>query len=302
MKKRNKFSRALYSVLETTSKTERIILALLASVMIVSTFVLLNKMIFAITKQQPIKGGTYSEGIIGTPKFINPVLATSQIDKDLSRLVYSGILRKTNFGTYEPDLGSCENIATKNVTCTLRDKLLFSDGKPLTAEDVVFTIELLKDLSGRNPQGSLWLGIELKVVDEKTVSFTLPQGYSGFQDLLTQGIIPGHIWQGQTQEDIETSLYNLEPIGSGPYKVSSLTRDNTRTKASMIILRRSDIITILRILKKLSLEPMKVLKNFLMLLKITRLMVDSFQNIAPFRVDYSVTSTHFLPLKCTRFL
>lgn len=238
MKKRNKFSRALYSLLETTSKKERFLLGTLALVMVISSFALLDKMIFAITKEQPIHGGTYSEGIVGTPKFINPVLATSQIDKDLSRLVYSGLLRKTNFGTYESDLGSCVNIATKNVTCTLRDKLLFSDGKPLTAEDVVFTIELLKDLSGRNPQGSLWLGIEVKALDEKTVSFVLPQGYSGFQDLLTQGIIPEHIWQGQTQEDIETSPYNLEPVGSGPYKVTSLSRGNADIKASVITLKR----------------------------------------------------------------
>lgn len=239
MKKQNKLSAALYSILESTSFSQRVLLSLLALVMVVSVFVLVNKTIFLLTHEQAVRGGTYTEGIIGTPKFINPVLATSQIDKDLSRLVYAGILRKTDFGSYEPDLGSCDNVAETTVTCTLKEKLAFSDGKPITSEDVVFTIELLKDLSGRNPQGSLWLGINVQATSPQTVIFTLPKGYSGFEDLLTQGIIPQHVWEGLTQEDIETSSDNLEPVGSGPYKVSSLSRDDKRTKTSMVVLKRS---------------------------------------------------------------
>lgn len=234
MKKQNKISTALYSILESTSFMQRTVLVLLSIVMVISVFALVNKTIFLFTHEQGIRGGTYSEGIIGTPKFINPVLATSQIDKDLSRLVYAGLLRKQDFGNYEPDLGSCNNVAETTVTCTLKDKLAFSDGKPITADDVVFTIELLKDLSGRNPQGSLWLGIEVQATDSKTITFTLPKGYSGFEDLLTQGIIPQHIWEGLTQEDIETSSNNLEPVGSGPYKVASISGDT-----STVTLKRS---------------------------------------------------------------
>lgn len=214
------------SVIARLNRIERSIFVVGAMLMVVALFGFVASYLTNETKEHPAAGGLYTEGVVGAPKFINPVLASSQTDKDLVKLIYSGLLRKTGYGTYQPDLASCTYSTDTVVQCVINPKAQFQDGTAVTAEDVQFTISTLKELANRNPLGNLWLGIEVTAVDDETVKFTLPERYSGFDELLTQGILPKHVWVESNAESIENHPANLEPIGSGPYKLVNIASDS----------------------------------------------------------------------------
>ena len=90
----------------------------------------------------PAYGGSFTEGIIGIPRFINPLIAVSDADRDLTLLAYSGLMRATASGTLIPDLALNYEISDDGLvyTFTIKDTAVFHDGTPVTADDVIFTI------------------------------------------------------------------------------------------------------------------------------------------------------------------
>lgn len=177
----------------------------------------------------PVSGGTINEGIIGTPTLINPVSAVSDADKDLTALVYSGLMRKDTDGKLIPDLAEdYPEISAdgKNYTFKLKSDLEFQDGEKITAQDVIFTIEKIKDPIVKSPRKSDWDGVSVYSTDDLTVVFTLAQPYISFLDNTTIGILPSHLWK-----DININEFNINPlnsikaIGSGPYKIISVSKN-----------------------------------------------------------------------------
>ncbi len=180
----------------------------------------------------PTSGGTLREGILGTPRFINPVLATSDVDQDLSKLVYSGLVRRVSSdnGTSEiiPDLAESYTVSEdgKVYTFILKKDAKFSDHKPVRAEDVVFTIKTIQDNQFQSPLSGNWIGVSAEAINDTTLKITLPRSFSGFLDSATVGILPKHIWGTFTVDEFLASNYNTRPIGSGPYKISAINRDS----------------------------------------------------------------------------
>jgi peptide/nickel transport system substrate-binding protein len=100
---------------------------------------------------------------------------------------------------------------------TLREGINWTDGEPLTAEDVVFTFELGKFPSV--PYSTLWDWLEsVEAVDDYTVDFTFSApNYQEWASLIYQtGIVPKHLWEGRTEEEVSTGA-NENPVGTGPY-------------------------------------------------------------------------------------
>ena len=186
------------------------------------TYTLNERMLSAV----PGYGGTLTEGIVGTPRFINPVLAISDADRDLSTLIYSGLLHATEDGSYEPSLAKSYTISEDGTiyTAVLNPDAHFSDGTQVTAADVVFTISKIQDPTLKSPLRANWDGVVVEAVDEQTVRFTLASSYAPFIDNLTTGILPKHLWQTVSNEEFPFSELNTSPIGSGPFKVDSITR------------------------------------------------------------------------------
>jgi peptide/nickel transport system substrate-binding protein len=178
------------------------------------------------TKQVPVHGGTYREGIVGSPRFINPILATSDADQDLTNLVYSGLVRTAPDGSVESDLASNWIISPdgKTYTITLKPKIFFHDGTPITSGDVAFTVSKIQDPTLKSPLRVAWDGVTISTPDARTVVFQLVKPYAGFLNQLTVGILPEHIWSSISNDNWPTSQYESEPIGSGPYKVTSVSR------------------------------------------------------------------------------
>lgn len=184
--------------------------------------------------EMPRAGGVHVEGLAGTPRFINPLQAISGADKDLTALVFAGLMRRDSTGTLVPLLAESYSVSEEGTvyTFTLRKDLTFHDGTPLTAADVVFTVEQAANPGIRSPLYANWDNIEVEQTDIHTVVFTLPEPYIPFLGNTTMGILPKHLWSELKPEEFSFSDLNMRPIGAGPYKVDQLIRDKSGIPAS----------------------------------------------------------------------
>ena len=175
----------------------------------------------------PDAGGSFTEGIIGVPRFINPLLAISDADRDLTTLVYSGLMAVTGDGSLVPDLAESYSVSDDGTiyTFTLRENLVFHDKTPLTADDVVFTITLAQDDVLKSPKRPNWEGVTVSSPDPRTIVFTLTEPFTPFLKNTTLGILPKHLWDLDSSDLISFSNHNSLPIGSGPFKVTIVERD-----------------------------------------------------------------------------
>ncbi len=208
---------------------ERLVLYLLTTVLSLSMLVMLANLNAAASLVVPTQGGSLVEGATGPVRFINPLLAISQADQDLTALVYSGLMRTLPDGTVVPDLAEGYSISTDGRTYTfaLRPDAVFHDGTKITAADVIFTIKVALDERINSPRRADWTGVTLSAPDAKTVVFTLPHAYAPFIDNATLGILPEHLWKTISPEEFPFNSLNTNPIGSGPYQISGVATDSS---------------------------------------------------------------------------
>ena len=110
-------------------------------------------------------------------------------------------------------------------TFKIRDGVKWHNGESLTVDDIIFTIEAIKNEDYRSPLYSSFNGVSIEKIDELTFKITLGSPYSPFLDLLTFGILPKSIWSKVNPSGAILSEFNLKPVGSGPYKFKSLTKN-----------------------------------------------------------------------------
>lgn len=187
------------------------------------------------TEFEPKSGGTYTEGVVGVPQYINPIFAQNDVDRDLSSLVYSGLLRYTSNREVTGDLAESYEISqdAKTYTFHLRQGVTWHDGQPLSIDDVLFTITLIKDPKSRSPLSLSYKDVEAKKVDDATLQFILPKPFAPFLDLVaTTGILPRHVWSSIQPENLFFASPNVKPIGTGPWKYSNFSKDRDGTLRS----------------------------------------------------------------------
>ncbi len=182
----------------------------------------------------PARGGSLTEGVIGAPRFLNPVLASTETDASLTKLLFSGLVKAHTDGTYSPELADHYEVSAdgKTYTFTLRDNLRWSDRKPLTSADVAFTVTKLK-----NPllnQTSDWSNITVSTPDIKTIIVTTSGNPDEILEKMSTGITPEHVWSEIDDDVFEFAPQNLHPVGSGPFTYTDLSsRDGIPTKISL---------------------------------------------------------------------
>jgi peptide/nickel transport system substrate-binding protein len=215
--------------LKALGKGGRALFLFFAALLIGSSVGLLYMLESRFLVDAPARGGMLTEGVIGSPRFINPVLAISDADRDLTALVYSGLLRASAEGGYLSDLADHYEVSEDGRTYTfvLRKNATFHDGTPVTAEDVVFTVTKAQDSALKSPLRANWDGITAEVVDAQTVRFTLRTAYAPFIENLTLGILPKSRWSEVSDEEFPFSDLNAEPVGSGPYRVAGIDRSSS---------------------------------------------------------------------------
>jgi len=202
---------------------EKIVFLVLLLLFISSITVLSLNFYYKNTKAVPTRGGTHTEGVIGQPRFINPIYANSDADRDLTQLVFSGLVKYDKELNIIPDLADFQiEEDGKIYIFHLKENLKWQDNNPITADDVIFTIKTIQDPNYKSPLQASWIGVEVEKIDDLTVKLILRKPYAAFLENCTIGILPKHIWQNVLAENFAFESYNLKPIGSGSFKVKKV--------------------------------------------------------------------------------
>lgn len=222
------FENGIRGIVRSFGTKGKIVLACFVILFVGSSLSMAKAVSEAFTVSVPAYGGTLREGVIGLPQFINPVLSVSGPSQDLTSLIYSGLTKKTPEGTFVPDLAESYTVSSdfKTYTFILRDGVTFHDGKPVTADDVIFTLSRATDPALKSPKRANWEGVTVQKINQQTIQFSLKQPYPFFLENATMGILPKHIWSGVSNEEFTFSNYNRNPIGSGPYKISNISTNS----------------------------------------------------------------------------
>ncbi|MCK4781773.1 peptidoglycan-binding protein [Candidatus Parcubacteria bacterium] len=227
-------------VFKVLNKNEKIILCSFFILTFTSSIFLIFNFYIQNTQTQPADGGIYREGVVGRPRFINPVYsAANDVDRDLTELIFSGLMKYDREGKIVPDLVRDYKIDEQGTIYEfyLKDNILWHDGKKLTAEDVVFTIKTIQNPDYKSPLWINWLGIKVEKTSELVVRFTLKKPYPGFLETATVKIMPKHIWENISPQNFPLTDYNFQPIGTGPYKLKNIERD--KLGVSFLILEKN---------------------------------------------------------------
>lgn len=212
--------------IRSLSHGDKLIVSVLGLMVLGSSLAGLYALERSVLVEVPAHGGTLTEGIVGTPRFVNPLLAFTDADRDLTALTYAGLMGLSGDGTLVPVLAESYTVSEdgKEYVFLLREGVRFSDNTPVTADDVVFTVEKAQDPGLKSPELANWANIEAEVVDARTVRFLLPQPYAPFLVDTTLGILPAHLWRNVPVDEFPFSPLMQDPVGAGPFEVISLTR------------------------------------------------------------------------------
>jgi len=218
------FFDGLFRFLDNRQPSDRFIFSLLLLTFLISLWYTLYAINDSYVTEVPTAGGTLVEGVVGAPRFVNPVLAITRADHDLVALTYSGLMTLTPQGTLAPDLAESVTVSDDGLVynVVLKQGQKFHDNSEITSEDVAFTIGLIQNAALKSPLRGNWSGVKVEVLGDYELNFVLDDAYAPFIENLTVGVMPKHIWSTLTDEELPFSQHNTEPIGSGPYRLSEI--------------------------------------------------------------------------------
>jgi peptide/nickel transport system substrate-binding protein len=202
------------------------ILVVAVTLVIVALLLLSQQPVSITILPQAAPGGIYTEALIGSMGRLNPMLDwNNSADRDINRLIFSGLMKFDGRGMPQPDLADSWGESADGTTYnfSIRSNAKWHDGEPVTSDDVIFTIEVIKSASFF-PQDikDLWSQIEVKRLNGQTLQFTLPEPFAPFLDYTTFGILPKHLLENVPADQLASADFNLKPIGTGPYKFDRL--------------------------------------------------------------------------------
>jgi len=193
---------------------------------------------------QPASGGIYTEALVGAFGRLNPMLdLNNPADRQVDRLLFSGLLKFDSQGIPQPDLAESWGVSAdgKIYNVTMRANANWDDGTPVTSDDVIFTLSLLRSqASAFSPDvHSLWEGVQVTRLNDKNIKFVLTEPFVPFLDYLTFGILPKHLLESVSADQLATNGFNLAPVGSGPYKFDHLTIENGKVAGVVLTASKS---------------------------------------------------------------
>lgn len=210
------------------SGKELLIIYICLAILLVNTGIVAVKYYKNHFQPAPKRGGSYAEGLVGVPQYVNPLYAgVSDVDNDIASLVFSSLLKRDGNGQLVKDLADSysANKDGKIYKFTIKQGVKWHDASDLTVDDIVFTFNIIKDKQYNSPLRVGFGGVEIKKLDGKTVEFDLADSYAAFLELMDFGILPQAQWGQIPPNAANLAELNLKPIGSGPYKFKSLVKD-----------------------------------------------------------------------------
>ena len=215
------------------------ILVVLISLVVVAVLLLSQQPVIAPLLPEAAPGGVYTEALVGSMGRLNPMLDwNNPADRDIDRLLFSGLVRFDSHGLPQPDLAESWGVSADGIlyNFSLRPNALWHDGKPVTTKDVLFTIEMIKSSGSLFPQDikDLWSEIEIKELPDGILQFRLPEPFAPFMDYVSFGILPSHILGDLPADQLASADFNLSPVGSGPYKFDHLIVESGQIKGVVL--------------------------------------------------------------------
>ncbi len=203
----------------------QILFAFLGFVLVVSLLSIQVQSAGLCTVRVPASGGVFSEGIVGAPQYLNPLLSDpNPVDRELSSLIFDGLTRYEE-GSFVPALAQSWEVSEDGrfITFTLRDDISWQDGEPVTTEDVAATYALLQDptFPGNVGLQRFWETVKIRPISDSVIEFELVEPYAPFLESVSRGIMPAHLLEGITAAELTTMDFNREPIGTGPFIVAA---------------------------------------------------------------------------------
>lgn len=225
------------------SKREHYLLNLSIFFCVATVVIFLGRFYLKHLEFVPSFGGEYVEGMVGAPKYINPLYSSiNYIDSELVSLVYSSLFKRDENGRLIFDLVEKMDISAdgKIYSLTIRNDAKWHTGSPVTTNDVLFTFGAIKDPQYKSPMRQAFSGVETEVIDDHNVKFILKESYAGFPELLTFGILPQELWGQLSPNAVSLAELNSKPIGSGPYRFKSLSKDKNGNLKTYNFVANSD--------------------------------------------------------------
>ncbi|MFN8381239.1 MAG: peptide ABC transporter substrate-binding protein [Anaerolineales bacterium] len=203
------------------------ILVVAVTIVIVALLLLSQQPVSVITLPEAAPGGIYTEALVGSMGRLNPMLDwNNSADRDVDKLIFSGLVRFDSRGLPQPDLADSWGASADGTiyNFSIRPNAVWHDGQPVTSDDVIFTIEMIKSAGSLYPQDvkDLWSQVEIKRLDDKTFQIKLPEPFAPFLDYATFGVLPKHLLESVPADQLATAEFNLNPVGTGPYKFDHL--------------------------------------------------------------------------------
>lgn len=225
------------------SPSEKKLLTGSLAVLTFACVALIGTYVFSHRIQIPAVGGDYTEGLVGEPQLLNPLYASaSDVDQDLTSLIYSGLLQYDDKQGYVPDLAESLIVSDDGLTYTLKIKehARFHNGEDVRARDVLFTVNAIQNPAYRSPLIDNFYNVTVVQQDERTVSFLLEEPFAPFKQYLTVGILPASLWAEILPQNAPLAALNLQPIGSGPFKFAEFAKDQRGSIRSYTLTRNAD--------------------------------------------------------------
>lgn len=203
------------------------ILIVVVTLVIVGVLLLTQQPSLTPATVEPASGGIYTEALVGSFGRLNPLFdLNNSADRDVDRLIFSSLFRFDSRAAPQPDLVESWGVSADGTiyNITLRPGAVWHDGVPVTSDDVIFTLDLLRSQFSAYSDDvrALWDSVEITRLDERNIKFTLPEPFVPFLDYLTFGVLPKHLLADVPADQMAAAEFNLSPVGSGPYRFDRL--------------------------------------------------------------------------------
>lgn len=216
------------SLFQKMKKLRWQILVVVLTLIVVAVLLLTQQPSLNTILPEPASGGIYTEALVGSFGRLNPLLdLNNPADREIDRLLFSSLIKFDSGGVPQPDLAESWGVSADGTiyNVTLRSNAVWQDGTPITSDDVLFTISLLRSEYSAYPADvrSMWDQVEITRLDDKNIKFTLPEPFVPFLDYLTFGVLPQHLLETVSADQLSNTEFNLAPVGSGPFMFDHLT-------------------------------------------------------------------------------
>ena len=169
-------------------------------------------------------GGTYTEATVGNVNSMNPLFATSSSEKVLSKLMFATLATIDYSGHPGNQLAESIRVSEdgRHWSVKLRDGLKWSDGQPITTDDVLFTAELIKNPAVSTIYSANLANVKVSKNESGEIIFELPSVYADFMSALNIPIVPKHILGQSDPKTLIENNFSTSPVTSGAFTFNAL--------------------------------------------------------------------------------